>query len=173
MPQGPRPTSSRSRVVVEWWAGRGFDQELQEQFLLGTNKNGSAAVIPFWHRGRVQGLIRRRFDEEPKYLYPMAEEFPRGHKPLFIPGPERAGAYVVEGIIDALAVAALGESVIAVGGNDISEHQMRELQKLPGPFYVLLDTDDKGEKAAIEWVRRLYPRALLCPPEYGAEVEHG
>jgi DNA primase len=53
--------------VMEWWETRGFGQELRERFLLGTNKEGTAAVIPFWHRGRVQGLIRRKLEGEPKY----------------------------------------------------------------------------------------------------------
>jgi DNA primase len=70
--------SSRHPRVTQWWEARGFGLELRERFLLGTNKDGTAAVIPFWHRGRVQGLIRRKLEGEPKYLYPKAEEFPGG-----------------------------------------------------------------------------------------------
>jgi hypothetical protein len=73
--------------VREWWTRRGFGEELQERFMLGVNKDGTDAVIPFWHRGRVEGLIRRRLEGEPKYILPTVEEFPDGHRPLFIPAP--------------------------------------------------------------------------------------
>jgi hypothetical protein len=72
--QRPRPAPG----VVAWWEGRGFCKELRERFLLGANKGGTAAVIPFWNRGRVQGLIRRKLEGEPKYIYPETEEFPAG-----------------------------------------------------------------------------------------------
>jgi DNA primase len=158
----------RHEVVREWWEERGFGGELRVRFLLGASENGTAAIIPFWNRGRVQGLIRRKLEGEPKYLYPKAEEFPRGYKPLFIPpGPVRGSAFLVEGIVDALAVAALGESAIAVGGTSISEEQMQALCNVPRPLYVLPDADDEGIRAARRWVRDLYPKALLCPAKYG------
>jgi DNA primase len=140
--------------------------------LLGANENGTAAVIPFWNRGRVQGLIHRNLEGEPRYLYPKAEEFSRGYKPLFIPSSRVGGAtFLVEGIVDALAVAVLGESAIAVGGTSISEEQMRELRNVPGPLYILPDADEVGAKAARQWVWDLYPKALLCSAEYGEEKE--
>jgi DNA primase len=79
-------TLARHPRVTEWWEARGFGQQLRERFLLGTNKDGTAAVIPFWHRGRVQGLIRRNLAGEPRYILPKAEEFAGGYRPLFIPG---------------------------------------------------------------------------------------
>jgi hypothetical protein len=160
----------RHPAVAGWWEGRGFGKELRERFLLGVNKGGTAAVIPFWNRGRVQGLIRRNLQREPKYVYPRAEEFPAGHRPLFVPGPLRGDALLVEGIIDALALAALGQSAVAVGGTSISKPQARELEGLPGTIYVLPDGDEEGGAAARRWVDRLYPRALLCPAEYGGDV---
>ncbi len=163
---------SLHEVVAGWWEKRGFGEELQERFLLGANKDGTAAVIPLWHRGRVQGLIRRKLDGEPKYLYPKAEDFPGGHRPLFVPGPVRAGAFLVEGIVDGLAVAALGESVIAIGGTNISLEQREALMRFPSPLYILPDADEEGQRAARKWVRDLYPKALLCPDEYG-EVTGG
>jgi DNA primase len=143
---------------------------LRERYLLGTDKDGTAAVIPFWHRGRVQGFIRRKLEGEPKYLYPKAEDFPGRYRPLFIPGPLRGSVYLVEGILDALAVTALGEGGVAVGGTAISEPQMRELEGVPGPLYIFPDADEEGEQAAREWLRNLYPKALVCPPEYEGEA---
>ncbi len=157
--------------VREWWNGRGFAKEYQERFLLGVNKDGTVAVIPFWNRGRVKGLIRRKLEGQPKYLYPKTEEFPEGHKPLFVPGPVRAGGFLIEGFVDALALVALGESAVAVGGTGISEEQMQELERIPGPLYILPDADKEGAEAARDWTRQLYPKALLCPAEYGGEAE--
>jgi hypothetical protein len=45
--------------VRDWWAARGFGDGLREKYLLGANKDGTAAIIPFWHRGRIKGFIRR------------------------------------------------------------------------------------------------------------------
>jgi len=156
--------------VGEWWERRGFGKELQERYLLGASRDGAEAVIPFWNRGRVKVLIRRKLEGEPKYVYPRVEEFPEGHRPLFIPAPVRTGAFLVEGIIDALALGALGESAVAIGGTAISQQQMRELKRLAGPLYILPDADESGAEAAHEWALELYPKALVCPAEYGEGV---
>lgn len=165
--RGCHRSLDRDPNVREWWEGRGFGEDLQERFLLGTTRDGTTAVIPFWHRGRVQGLIRRPLDGKPdKYLYPTTDEFVAGYRPLFIPGPLRGDVFLVEGIVDALAVAALREGAIAVGGTGISREQMRELERLPNHLYILPDADQEGEQAAREWARRLYPKARVCPPKY-------
>jgi DNA primase len=161
---------ARDPGVTEWWEARGFGQQLRERFLLGTNKDGTAAVIPFWHRGRIQGLIRRKLAGEPRYILPKAEEFPGGYRPLFIPASVSASAFLTEGIVDALALAAIGEGAIAVGGTGMSREQLRELDRVWGPLYILPDVDEEGEQAAREWVRKLYPKALLCPAEYEGEA---
>ncbi len=75
--------------VLQWWKRRGFDEELRERFLLGVSEDGAEAIIPFWYRGRVHGLIRRKLQGEPKYVLPKAEEFPHGRRPLFFTGAAR------------------------------------------------------------------------------------
>jgi DNA primase len=162
---------ARHPNVREWWEERGFGQELQKRFLLGANRDGTAAVVPFWHRGRVRGLVRRKLEGEPKYIYPKREDFPGRYRPLFVPGPLRPGVLVVEGIVDALAGAARGESIVAAGGTNVSGEQTEELERIPGPLYVLPDNDEEGAKAASRWVRDLYPKAYLCPPEYGDSLK--
>jgi DNA primase len=158
--------------VRDWWEARGFGADLRERFLLGANKDGTAAVIPFWHRGRVMGLVRRQLEREPKYLLPKAEEFPEGYRPLFIPAPIKGEVSAVEGYIDALAVAASGRSSIAIGGTDISDAQREELQNLMQAhegvtIYILTDDDESGKEAARTWGRQFFPRARVCPPSYG------
>src|SRR5829696_3330791 len=161
---------SRHPRLREWWEARGFGKELRERFLLGTNKDGTAAVIPFWHRGRVQGLIRRKLAGEPRYILPKATELSGGYRPLFIPGPIDREVFLVEGYIDALAIAITGRSVIAVGGTDISEAQSRELRKVlseDATIYILPDDDESGKEAARTWGRQYFPQARVCPPSYG------
>jgi len=159
---------SRYTHVTEWWEGRGFGESLRDRFLLGANDDGTSAVIPFWHRGRVAGLIRRNLEGRPKYLYPNVEEFTDGHRPLFIPGSVRGEIYLVEGIVDALAVAALGKSVVAIGGTHASEEQKNQLRRLSVErLYILPDIDEDGELAAREWARLLYPQAKICKADYG------
>jgi DNA primase len=153
--------------MVEWWEGRGFGEELREKFLLGTDKNGTAAVIPFWHRGRVHGIIRRKLEGEPKYIYPKAEELVDGHRPLFAPASTHGEVYIVEGIIDVLAIAATGKNAVAIGGTSISDAQADELNRLPGPVYILPDADEAGTQAALAWGRQFFPKANVCPASYG------
>ncbi len=156
---------ARYPEVVEYWDGRGFGEELRDRFMLGVSEDGSAAVIPFWNRGRVQALILRRLRGEPKYLLPKVEEFAGRRRPLFIPGSARTEVLLVEGYLDALAATALGFDAVAIGGTGMSPHQKDELWALPCPvYYVIPDDDEEGAKAAHRWVRDLYPKALLCPP---------
>ena len=149
-----------------WWEGRGFDEGLREKFLLGVTDDGAAATIPYWSRGRVHGLIRRKFTGDPKYVLPRREEFPSGHRPLFLPGTVNDDPFLAEGYVDALALSALGYSVAAIGGTHPNQEQVEELKRLPGLIYVLPDADEEGEKAARRLVEELYPKAMLCPPEY-------
>jgi DNA primase len=165
-------TLARHPRVTEWWEARGFGQQLRERFLLGTNKDGTAAVIPFWHRGRVQGLIRRNLAGEPRYILPKAEEFAGGYRPLFIPGTLGREIFLVEGYIDALATT--GRSAIAVGGTDISEAQSAELRKVvseEATVYILTDDDESGKEAARTWGRQYFPRARVCSPSYGEDAK--
>ena len=153
--------------IAEWWQRRGFNEELREQFVLGTNRDGSAAVIPFWHHGRIQGLIRRQLQSEAKYLLPKKEDFPSGYRPLFIPGSTFGDLHLVEGYIDALVLAAIDLNAIAPGGTGISSQQKTEIAKLKGTLFIFPDADEEGAKAAREWVREFYPKAKLCAAKYG------
>jgi DNA primase len=168
-----RRLDKHSRVRA-WWEGRGFGPDLQNRFLLGTNKDGTEAVMPFWHRGRAVGLIRRKLEGEPKYILPTAEEFPDGHKPLFIPVPLKEESFLVECYIDALAVAATGRSAIAIGGTDISDAQNAELRRVVSEetrIYILPDNDASGAEAARRWGTALFPQARVAQPSYGEGSE--
>lgn len=162
--EGAHAALAEDLDVAEWWERRGFDESLRRRFLLGAHEG--AATIPFWSRGRVEGLITRRLRGAPKYELQKAEDLVRGYKPLFVPGPARGEVFLVEGYVDALALAALGYPAVAVGGTHVSGRQLDELRRIPGPIYVLPDNDDSGDKAARRWVEDLYPNAMLCQPNY-------
>jgi DNA primase len=108
----------KNPIMREWWEGRGFDTSLRERFLLGASSAGKAS-IPFWvPGGRVAGILHRKREGEPKYLLPAAEEFPDGYRPLFVPGPLGKEVFLLEGYVDGLAIAAMGKSVVVVGGDE-------------------------------------------------------
>jgi DNA primase len=153
--------------VEKWWEGRGFNDSLRQRFLLGA-RDGNA-VIPFWNRGHVESFILRRLQGEPKYELQKVEKFVCGYRPLFSPGPAHGEIFLVEGYVDALALAALGYPAAAIGGTGMSDRQLEELRALRGPIYILPDADESGDKAAQDWVQMLFPKALLCPPNYEKE----
>jgi DNA primase len=158
---------SSHQNVTSYLEQRGFNEELQKRFLLGANRDGSAAVIPFWHHGRIHGLIRRQIDREPKYLLPNVEDFPSGYRPLFIPGSTHGDLHLVEGYFDALVLAGFDMSAISPGGTGISQKQRAEIEKLKGTIYIFPDADEEGAKASREWAKEFYPKAKLCPAKYG------
>jgi DNA primase len=156
--------------IRDWWRSRGFDEELQKRYLLGASTDGRAATIPFWYRGRVQGIIRRNLEGEPKYIVPEAKEIPGAHKPLFIPAPLKRETFLVEGYIDALAITATGRSAIAVGGTDISDTQNADLRRVVSKdtmIFILPDNDVSGAEAARRWGTKLFPQARVAEPSYG------
>ena len=162
---------SRHENIADWWQARGFGESLRERFLLGASEGGTEAIIPFWHRGRVEGVIRRKLEGQPKYRYPNKESFAAGYRPVFIPGAIKDEVFIVEGILDALALVAVGKSAIAVGGTNLSGAQALDLDRIIDrqKVYILPDADEAGQKAAATWARQLYPKALLCKPDYGAD----
>jgi len=164
-----RTQAKKAKSVRKWWDDRGFDAGIRNRFLLGVSASSDPeAIIPFWYRGRVQGLIRRKLEGNPKYRYPAAEEFVGGYRPLFVPGPIRGEVFLVEGVLDAIAIVAAGGSAIAIGGSGISVQQRNDLERLTtnSKIYILPDNDDEGSGAAAKWARHLYPRAEICQPDY-------
>jgi DNA primase len=87
------------------------------------------------------------------------------------PKKDLSGTLLVECNLDAEAGDALGENVLAAGGMDLSTEQLEELRRRLGPIYVLPDDDALGGAVPRRWVRYLYPKAYLCPAEYGKGIE--
>jgi len=160
--------SDKGRAAREYLEGRGFGPDLQERFHLGVKPDGNIS-IPYWSAGRVHGVVTRKVDgSTPKYLYPRSEDLPLGRKPLFATEYPRAGEYVlVEGVLDQLALRAMGVPSIGVGGSSPSKEQLENLLDLGNKgctFVVLPDNDETGRAKARETVERLYPYARLASP---------
>src|SRR5215203_6114333 len=77
-------------ALKEWWKGRGFDATLRERFLLGANKEGTEAVIPFWSRGRVVGSSVGSSTVSPGITSPRPRSAPTVTDPSSSPAPCRA-----------------------------------------------------------------------------------
>jgi DNA primase len=159
---------------AEWWAGRSFTPEMQEQFLLSGQKlyEGRYATFPLTANKQMYCFVGRNIDDDPnapKYIAPKEENLPPGmtQQPLFVPAPIRKGGfYLVEGYIDALALAASGHQAVAIGGTnpgELREAQLLELCDKAGPAYIIPDKDETGVKTAREWAKLLYPNALILP----------
>src|SRR5215212_3430501 len=162
---------TKRSTVREWWESRGFDAELRERYLLGA-ADARTASIPFWSGGRVQGVLRRKLQGDPKYLVPAAEDLPGGHKPLLTFLSNDSGiAFLVEGVIDAVALAACGLDAVAVVGTHMSGEQRAELPDRPFLILPDKDPDGDGEEAARRWARNLYPNARICDADYGKTAE--
>jgi hypothetical protein len=160
---------------AEWWAGRGFTPEMQEQFLLSGQKlyEGCYATFPLTANKQTYCFVGRNIDDDPdapKYLAPKEANLPPGmtQQPLYQPAPIRKGGFfLVEGYIDAMAIAAAGHEAVAIGGTnpgELREQQLRELSTHAGPALIIPDKDETGVKTAREWAQMLYPNAEVVSP---------
>jgi CHC2 zinc finger len=157
----------QARRVREYLAGRGFDKELCQRFLLGVTKDGSVS-IPFWNGGRVHGVVRRTFGDGAKYLAPKTEEMPLGRKPLMMKDPLRDEVvFLVEGFLDHLALSASGVPSVGIGCATPSASQIKDLRNLirRGHEIVVVPDNDKngrGIEAARKTVEKQYPGARMA-----------
>lgn len=132
-----------------YWNRRGLGPEAQAMFRLGWDSHDDSATIPIRDPvGRVLGVVRRRIDRKPKYLYPSGLKM---HDYLF-------GAYevrthgqtriaVTEGAIDAIGLWQEGVPAVALYGGQVSSAQMDLLRRLsPNCLVLAFDQDEAGEK---------------------------
>jgi hypothetical protein len=177
------PRAKRARAYL---TDRGFTEEHRERFLLGLNKSRDRVTIPYFSGGQIHGTVDRALkpDAVPKYLYPKAEEFALGRRPLFMQESPRAREYLlVEGFFDQLAAAALGIPAIASGSAGFSNEQLADLLDMAAKgatFVICRDRDERGIEGAQTMLEKLYPYARLMPdlPGDGKDIadfykEHG
>ena len=166
------PISQQAR---EYLSGRGFTEEHWERFMLGVD--GKRVTIPYFFGGQIHGQAARAItgDLEPKYLYPKAEEFPLGRRPLFMQESPRAQEYLlVEGFFDQLAAAVLDIPAIAAGSAGFSKEQMADLLDMAAKgatFVINADKDERGRERARKMLEKLYPYARIMPELPGEDIK--
>jgi DNA primase len=165
--------------VRAWWEERGVGEELRCEFLLGATRDGGGATIPhFDHRGRVQGIVLRELAGG--YTYPAIEEYAAYERPLMVFGDlgNDSDAYLVEGPIDALAVASVGATAVALGGSALSMTHRRDFleiaERYPKKrFVALLDSDDASIEASRKVAAELYPAVKHAGVDFSEFADEG
>ena len=165
------------------------DGELIAAGLVARSHNRPGSVYDFFRRqimfpladraGRVRGFGGRRMSDAqkvPKYVNtPDGEVF---HKREVLYGLDLARAsaakagrmVLVEGYTDVLAMHQAGMvNVVAIMGTQLTDEQVRELQRLVGVVELCLDADSAGEEASMKASRKaadtgLELRVVPLPP---------
>ena len=146
--------------AVAYLSSRGIDRDMADAWGLGYDPNAGGAKDAngnWCRRGRIvipwAGSDYYHIDRsiapdvaDNKYLKPKKEEV--GPQPLWNPAALKAPAFfVVEGAMDALAVAACGYEAVALGGTggtDLAE--ALGAAKGAGVAVLMLDNDERGRK---------------------------
>lgn len=161
--------------AVSYWQARGFTLEEAAAFGIGYNAQAKRLVMPwagndYYHVDRdITGK------QKAKYQKPKSEEV--GRQPLYNPQALKEKTFfMVEGVLDALAINACGFEAVALVGTGaraaIEEIQARQFS---GLVIVLLDNDTPGKEAA-ERAGELLEKAgiayLIETQEYNDTAEH-
>ncbi len=154
--------------ALSYLEGRGIDEIVAKHEGLGYDAAAKRIVVPwqgsdyYWIARDITGSSDR------KYIKPKTSEV--GVQPLWNPQALKADAYfVVEGPMDALAIARMGHEAIALGGvgtGALVEEALRTKSKACAIF--MLDADDAGRKAQ-ERARAAFEKAGLAYIEYQGE----
>ncbi len=154
--------------ALAYLASRGIDEIRAKHEGFGYDPSTKRLVIPwqgcdyYWIARDITGTSER------KYIKPKTSEV--GVQPLWNPQALGKDAYfVVEGPMDALAIARLGHEAIALGGvgtAGLVEEALRTKSRACAIF--MLDADDAGQKAQ-QRARAAFEKAGLAYIEYQGE----
>lgn len=123
--------------------------------------------------GAVAGIIgRSTLDRQPKYLnQTLTHTYDKSrnlYRPSIVPLDRDANAVVVEGTLDALAIAAQAAKIglsakyapVSTSGLRLSDLQLDQVLAISPdvPPVLAADGDDAGRKASLEWARRIAQR---------------
>ena len=135
--------------AVSYLVARGFTVEDARAEGLGYDPERRRLVIPW--RGADWYHVDRAISDDKgnKYLKPKSDQV--GGQPLYNPGAARGKAFfIVEGVLDAIAVHLCGYEAVAVASSTISERNLSELAAaIPsgvagGVAVIMLDNDQAG-----------------------------
>lgn len=133
--------------ALAYWRSRGFTDQEAAAFGIGYDAGRKRLVLP-WEGSEHYHIDRDTTGEaQAKYTKPKSEQV--GRQPLYNPKALEAPAFfIVEGVLDALAVRACGFDAVALGGTGAA--QAVEEMNARGAYGVavcLLDGDEKGQEA--------------------------
>lgn len=133
--------------AVAYIQGRGFTMDEAVAWGLGYDPTRHRLILP-WAGSDYYHIDRSTTDQEPKYTKPKAADV--GPQPLYNSAALEAPVFfVVEGVLDALAVTACGFQAIALGGTGgRSAVEAMAPYKPQGVAVVMLDNDEAGKKAS-------------------------
>lgn len=140
----PFPTATKP--VTDYLRSRGFPPELAVRYRLRHDVANNRLVFPWYSEDSIVGATGRAMDDNPAKIIAYGN-FMKGHH-FYIPDgvidPDKP-LYLVEGELDALALAHLNYNVAAVGQGKFTRHHLRILENVPVKFLVLcFDNDDHG-----------------------------
>lgn len=125
----------------------GKDSSMMEDLFPEAAGSTHQITIPLRCNGRIVGFCFRRIDEErPKYFYT------KGERNSYLFGLNRASKenslVLVEGVLDALHLQALGfNNVASLGGASLNQNQIELIKRAKYKNIILcLDNDETGEK---------------------------
>ena len=169
---------AKNPEALNYWKSRGFTEQEAEQFGIGYDAQKGRIVIPwagnsYYHIDRD---ITGTKEGGNKYIKPKREEV--GAQPLYNPAALKAKAFfIVEGVLDALAVYVCGFEAIATGGTGARSVIEQMQGRTRGIAIPLLDTDTPGKKATEQLCELLEGAgiAYVLPketPDYTDAAEH-
>ena len=152
--------------AVSYLAARGFTVNDAKAEGLGYDPKRRRLVIPW--RGADWYHVDRAIADNlgNKYLKPKSDQV--GAQPLYNPRAAKEKAFfIVEGVLDAIAVHLCGFEAVAVASSTISERNLTELSALipsgiTGGVAVLMLDNDKAGKDGTEKVREAFEAAGIA-----------
>jgi replicative DNA helicase len=126
--------------AVAYIQGRGFTMDEAVAWGLGYDPTRHRLILP-WAGSDYYHIDRSTTDQEPKYTKPKATDV--GPQPLYNSAALEAPVFfVVEGVLDALAVKACGFDAIALGGTATrAAVEAMTARKTRGVAIIMLDND--------------------------------
>ena len=145
--------------AVAYLSARGFTLEDAQALGFGYDAQKRRLVIPWkgcswYHIDRdVTGRYEQEPDKHPKYMKPATANV--GQQPLYnVDAAKQPAFFIVEGVLDALAVEACGYQAIAIASNKISHSNAEELAGAIAAAggnttaCLFLDNDGRGREGA-------------------------
>lgn len=135
--------------AVAYIQGRGFTLDEAVAWGLGYDPTRHRLILP-WAGSDYYHIDRSTTDQNPKYTKPKTADV--GPQPLYNPAALEAPVFfVVEGVLDALAVTACGYQAVALGGTGgRSAVEAMAAYKPKGIAVTMLDQDEAGCRASRE-----------------------